>query len=563
MNKEVFLSYSSKDLKAAAEICRLLEVRGVACWMAPRDVVPGRHYAEEIMDALEAASAVVLVLSDNSNDSRHVKNEIEVAVSQGKSIFPVRIRNVEPAKAIRLLIAGSQWVDAWVPPIEQKMDQLANAVRALTGSLSERQGEQANPAKPEAVSAQGPSASPVSQIRIAAIAAAVIIGLLAIWWQSTRTGSPGSVTIPSNPENADKGAPPTGESLAELDKLKSSLSDHIERRAFDDAASTISAMLALDGDNREALEAQALIDRLSGGGVTSQFDVPGVVISGCFSQDGHRLIAGSSGVIGKPPSGQPPGVMVWELDTGQRLSETPVSAGATPLFIAFSSDARFALSGGYFGLDLFNIETRQKVRHYDAGIAACGSFLPDGTRAVIGGSELALWDLELNAVLRRYQGHSDRVQSLAITPDGKRAVSAAADSTIRLWDLSKLTPVWSVDGPKVNFQSLAITPDARYILSGGDGVIRVLELDSGREVTRLRAHKGFTLSLAVSRDGKRALSGGTDNIVRLWDLSTARQLRAYSVKSEWTGAVAFSPEGRRALFGTINGGGLHVVDLPD
>lgn len=558
MKKDVFVSYSSKDAKTAAQICQLLEERRIPCWIAPRDVVPGKHYAEEIMDAIESTTAFVLVLSDHSNDSRHVRNEIEVAVSKGKSVFPVRIRNVEPAKAIRLLIAGSQWVDAWTPPIEQKIEQLAGAIRALTGVSLESGDRPARRGEP--IPASSSRARLLNRGRLAAIAAVVVIGLVATLWLTMHDTHPVSVTIPSAPQS-DKATSvlPSGESPAGLDKLKGALSDYLERREFENVASTVSAIFEIDRDNREALEAQTLLDRLAGRGDRLQFDVPGNVVNAVFSPDGRRVTAGCSGSPGHPEA-----IIAWDLETGRTSSDMPLAkAGFRANCVAFSSDGTRALTGGYSGLDLYNLQTGERLSHSDAGLVTCALFLGGATRALVGGNDVAVWDLGLNTVVRRYSGHTGRVQAMAITPDGKRAVTAAGDATIRLWDLSSSSAIWSAGGPRVNLQSLAITPDEKYILSGGDGVVRVLALDSGREVTTLQAHKGYTLSLAVSPDGTRALSGGTDNIVRLWDLTTARQIRAYLVEHEWTASLAFSPDGRRALFGTIDGGGLHVVSLPD
>jgi WD40 repeat protein len=393
----------------------------------------------------------------------------------------------------------------------------------------------------------------------------LVIGLVAIWWQSTRTsqhGRSGTIIIPSNPAGDSANASPTEEALAKLEKLKGSLSDQIERRDFDDAASTISAILAIDRDNREALEAQAVIDRVKGTAVTREIDAPGNILAASFLPDGRRVIVGCSGVIGTGPTAHPEAIIGWDADTGQKLYDTAITGSTFRAnCMAFSKDGRTALTGGYFGLNLYNVESGQKLNHFDAGVVSVACFLDGEKRALVGGSGVELWDLELNTVVRRYQGHTGEVQALALTPDGKRAVSAAADATIRLWDISKISAVWSAEGPKANSQSLALTPDGRYVLSGGDKIIRVLELNTGREVTRLKAHQGYTISLAVSPDGRRALSGGTDNIVRLWDLETAAQIRAYRVNGHWTGSVGFSPDSRRGLFGTAFG--LHVVSLPD
>lgn len=133
MAKDAFISYSSKDHDAAQEIGDMLEKRGIVCWIAPRDVTPGKSYAEEIIDSICATHATILILSENSNESAQVRNEIERAVHYGKTIIPLRIRNVMPSKALELFVGAPHWVDAWIPPLEQKIDQLAAAIKGLKG----------------------------------------------------------------------------------------------------------------------------------------------------------------------------------------------------------------------------------------------------------------------------------------------------------------------------------------------------------------------------------------------------------------------------------------------
>ena len=75
--RTVFLSYASPDAEVANGGCLDVVNRGVACWMAPRDVKPGAAYADAIVRAINEASALVLVLSGAAMASEHVSREVE------------------------------------------------------------------------------------------------------------------------------------------------------------------------------------------------------------------------------------------------------------------------------------------------------------------------------------------------------------------------------------------------------------------------------------------------------------------------------------------------------
>ena len=119
-------------------MCAYLQAARIECWIAPRDVGLGEDYAEAIIEAIQNAKVMLLVLSTGANQSRHVKNEIERAVSKGKIILPVRIEEVLPQGALELHVATCQWVDAFVPPLETALSRLPDSIRALIGESREQ-----------------------------------------------------------------------------------------------------------------------------------------------------------------------------------------------------------------------------------------------------------------------------------------------------------------------------------------------------------------------------------------------------------------------------------------
>jgi len=126
-----FVSHSSKDKLIADAICARLENQGIRCWIAPRDVDPGRDFSDQIAEALEKSAVMVMVVSSGSNSSRHVKSEIDRAFSLGQVIVPFRVENIELDKGLAYYLSKTHWLDAVSPPLEQHIDHLAATIRKL------------------------------------------------------------------------------------------------------------------------------------------------------------------------------------------------------------------------------------------------------------------------------------------------------------------------------------------------------------------------------------------------------------------------------------------------
>ncbi len=181
MAHDVFISYASGDKAVADAVCATLESHGTRCWIAPRDVLPGLHYGEAIIDAIHECRIMVLVFSSKANLSGHIPKEIERAVSQGSTIMPLRIEDVVPAKSLDYFIGGVHWLDALTPPLEAHLQRLAADVQTLLARSAPGAAATAAPVAPARALAPAP---PISVSRPSAAPAArapwtyVVIGTL-------------------------------------------------------------------------------------------------------------------------------------------------------------------------------------------------------------------------------------------------------------------------------------------------------------------------------------------------------------------------------------------------
>ncbi len=108
--KKVFISFSSKETDEAKRICELLEAGGFPCFIAFRDIQAGHEYASDIIDGLDQAEVMVLILSQASNDSPHVLREVEYAVSHHTPIIVYQVEDVEISKSMKYFLMTHQWI---------------------------------------------------------------------------------------------------------------------------------------------------------------------------------------------------------------------------------------------------------------------------------------------------------------------------------------------------------------------------------------------------------------------------------------------------------------------
>lgn len=133
---QIFISHSSRDAAIAGQICDRLEKNGLNCFIAPRDIRPGKEYAEEIVNGIDNSAAMVLLMSRNANGSPHVLREVEHAVSGGIPILVYKIQEVALSKSMEYFLMTHQWVSA--KPREDYADIVAFA-RDLAKEENSRQ----------------------------------------------------------------------------------------------------------------------------------------------------------------------------------------------------------------------------------------------------------------------------------------------------------------------------------------------------------------------------------------------------------------------------------------
>lgn len=189
---------------------------------------------------------------------------------------------------------------------------------------------------------------------------------------------------------------------------------------------------------------------------------------------------------------------------------------------------------------------------------------PDGRRVISASGpwmasqssgQVIVWDARTGQCLRRLPAIATSVYELALHPDGRRFAAAGGDGGVRVWDLEHLDNPPRIldhgDGNTVLSLAFAGTGD-RLASACQDGTIRVWDLATWQQIGQLPVHGDNVFCVAYSPDGKWLASAGRDGVVTLRDAVTLKESHRISYPVSIM-SVSFSPDSRQIAVGTFAG----------
>src|SRR5204862_42392 len=131
---------------------------------------------------------------------------------------------------------------------------------------------------------------------------------------------------------------------------------------------------------------------------------------------------------------------------------------------------------------------------------------------VVAGGDITWWILTSHSSsLYTYRGHSDTVDAVAWSPDGRRIASGSSDGTAQVWNAADWCHVYTYRGHSDGVVAVAWSPDGRRIASGSsDGTAQVWNAADGSNPYTYQGQSFDVDAVAWSPDGKRIASGSSD-----------------------------------------------------
>jgi WD40 repeat protein len=262
-------------------------------------------------------------------------------------------------------------------------------------------------------------------------------------------------------------------------------------------------------------------------------------------------------------------IKVWNLNTGECIcsffGHTEVARG-----VVLSTDGKRAISWSLDNKltvwDLRSGKCIHTLTEHSKGVLGA-VFTMDGQRVISWDWDCAIkvWDLDKGECVRTMKQFSPR--DVLLTPDGQRAIFRTADGTMKVWDIAtgafinmlEWPPNVSKEAPNYFINNLALSPDGQKVIStleeNGVPLIMIWDLESGERLHILKGHTKDIDAVALTPDGKRAVSGSGDKTLKIWNLDGDICLRTLSGHTSDVSDVIITPDGRRAVsresYGTI------------
>jgi WD40 repeat protein len=191
------------------------------------------------------------------------------------------------------------------------------------------------------------------------------------------------------------------------------------------------------------------------------------------------------------------------------------------------------------------------LRGHTGGVYAV-AVTADGRTAVSGSEDktVRVWDLRNGSCSAVLQGHTGWVRAMAVSADGRTAVSGSEDKTVRVWDLRRGSCSAVLQGHMKRVWGVAVTADGHTAASGSeDKTVRVWDLLGGSCSAVLQGEMERVWGVAVTADGRTVVSGEDDSKVRVWDLRGGTCSAVLQGHTGWLHAVAVTADGHTAASG--------------
>jgi WD40 repeat protein len=241
-------------------------------------------------------------------------------------------------------------------------------------------------------------------------------------------------------------------------------------------------------------------------------------------------------------------IKVWDLENGKEL-KTLLGHSFSINTIALSRDGKLAVSGDYSGIfKVWDLAIGKEIKTFQHNAHGCTFAVTADCDKIVQGSiegTLKIWDLNSAIEPTYYEGEGcEGIRAVAVTADGKLAISGYRDGMVKVRDLQNGKELCELSGHNVSINAVAITEDGTFALSAScDDLLKIWDLENARELPSLTGHTRCINSIALTVDGKLALTCSIDGIIKIWNLEKINEYKTFPGSVGWD-AKAVTNDGK-------------------
>ena len=230
------------------------------------------------------------------------------------------------------------------------------------------------------------------------------------------------------------------------------------------------------------------------------------------------------------------GIVVWDLKNNEKLYEWHHQGEGNNLVanIHIAFDSSFVVTSDREAFALWSLSTGEPEGFWriDESSIRDIAVSNQGQGILVGrGNGKVMYFEPLTGRRLEFLGHTEKVNSIDISPNGHYALSGGNDYVAYLWDTRSGQVIHKFNHPS-RVTKVALDDQGRYAFTAdSQRQARVWDLVSGEEVSALRytARQRIFSTVVFSADGKYLLSGSPSKRINLWNVADGSELNEWKV----------------------------------
>jgi len=160
------------------------------------------------------------------------------------------------------------------------------------------------------------------------------------------------------------------------------------------------------------------------------------------------------------------------------------------------------------------------------------TYVPPSTQAHRRGFEWYYLRKRLHPEQMNLQAHQGQAYGVAYAPNGRTLASGGQDGLVKLWEVATGRELGTLSGHKACVNCVAYSPDGQLLASVGcDQLLKLWDPATQALIGTLEGHPGEIHSLAFSPDGRRLATGGHVGVTCVWDVADQEILATCQTKA--------------------------------